>query len=566
MDVAGGRKSGIARSEWVWVARWVLLLTLAMNLPYLVGYLLTPKGYRFLFLSTVNTADFHTYFAWAEQARQGHLFFRNLYTPEADARVVFHPLFYLVGRVAALCGLSVSTVFHAVRVVGGAGLLFFLYRLGAFLFDGLGPRRLFFWFATVTSGLGGYLTLLRVIRLEHFLSDRVPADIHIPEAFTLWSAALSPLFSLSILLMLLVACRWLLFLERGDARLLRLGFALLLLLPFVHPYDLFIIGPLIFCHALWETLRRRSLRPLLASLGLLSGLAPYVGYALFVLWKAPRLADWVEAPRLSPPIYFYLLGAFFLLLPALFAVGRPKLSRPRFSFFFIWACLSLLLAYLPLPFQRRLVEGWQLALAVLALLGLERLTGALPSLALSPVGLKRPHRLYLILSAFSLISILTTDIKVYAARVFPFHLSAAYWRAFEFLSHHAPLEGGVLSSFPIGSFIPAYTGRFVYLGHQDQSLNRPEREQRLIWFFSPRPTCQERADFMRRHRLRFLFFSPYEGELGPFNPSACPQFERVFSEGEASLFRLRGPWRSGAGRGGPGRSTSPRQNGAKSAA
>lgn len=548
MDVESGREA-VSRSEWLWVARWVLLLTAAANLPYFLGYLLTPEGHRFLFLSTVNPADFHTYFAWAEQARQGHLFFRNLYTPEADARVVFHPLFYLIGRASDILGLSVSTVFHAARVTSGAGLLLYLYRLGAFLFKDVGQRRLFFWFATVATGLGGYLVLFRVVGTEHFLHDRVPADIHIPEAFALWSAALSPLFSLSILMMLALGRSWLSFLARGFTRSFWLGYLILILLPFVHPYDFFIVVPLIFIHAFFEALRRKILRPLLGVAVLMSALLPYACYLLFVFSQAPTLREWVESDRSSPPFYLYLAGIFFLLLPALASAGSRKLGSARFSFFLLWSLLAPLLAYLPFPFQRRLVEGWQIPLAVLAAVGTIRAGRIFPFLSLDSGGLRRPHRLYLIFSAFSLISVWATDLRVYAQRTFPYHVPTPYWNAFAQIASKLPESEGVLSSFSVGNFVPAYTGRFVYVGHLDQSLNRSDRQRRLIWFFSLRPTCRERASFMRGRGLGVLFFSPYERELGPFNPSDCPQFETMFSQGEVSLLRLRGARRPGAERG-----------------
>lgn len=92
-----------------------------LSLPYLYLAARTPQGTVFLGSDPVNLGDIYSYVAWMKQAKEGHLLFIDLYDPAPQERVIFLPLFLLLGWIWRLSNLHPILILHLFRV--GASLL-----------------------------------------------------------------------------------------------------------------------------------------------------------------------------------------------------------------------------------------------------------------------------------------------------------------------------------------------------------------------------------------------------------------------------------------------------------
>src|SRR3972149_6906434 len=94
--------------------KFLILLIIALEavviLPTLFGFLETPDGYYYNGIHNLTPGDFHLYLSYFEQARQGSLFFKDLYTGDADSPSFFNPYFLFFGLIGKIFNLSTIVV------------------------------------------------------------------------------------------------------------------------------------------------------------------------------------------------------------------------------------------------------------------------------------------------------------------------------------------------------------------------------------------------------------------------------------------------------------------------
>ncbi|UCE85859.1 MAG: hypothetical protein JSU66_16275, partial [Deltaproteobacteria bacterium] len=164
-----------------------LLATGLANLAWLDGLRGLPEGARLSGLHTLNAGDTPTYYAWIDQARRGHLRFRQLYTTEPHERALVNPLFLAVGGLAAATGLSNAAAYHLARVLLGIALVPLLYAfLCACLPDR--PRRLGALAILLFAGGVGWIWAAAGAPPADW-----PIDLWVPEASVFLSLVESPL-------------------------------------------------------------------------------------------------------------------------------------------------------------------------------------------------------------------------------------------------------------------------------------------------------------------------------------------------------------------------------------
>ncbi|MDQ2799541.1 MAG: hypothetical protein M3Y13_07865, partial [Armatimonadota bacterium] len=187
-------RGGLSHGLEARIALGLLLLTLFFSsLPYLLGYFSAPPDTRFI--GTVyNIDDYCNYLSWLRQAMDGRFFFHNLFTTDPQIDREFNVFFWLLGRAAHYLRWSPQAIFQLARVLGGAALLWLLWRLCRFcLSRSVAARLTAFGFLCGSSGLGW-------ITWRHWQDKSVgsaPVDAWQPEAFTFLSLYTSPLFVVS---------------------------------------------------------------------------------------------------------------------------------------------------------------------------------------------------------------------------------------------------------------------------------------------------------------------------------------------------------------------------------
>ena len=254
---------------------------------------------------------------------------------------------------------------------------------------------------------------------------------------------------------------------------------------------------------------------------------------------------------LSPHPLHYLSG---YAIVALLAIGgiRYVLQRSESEKLFLvsWVLAVPPLLYVPFNLQRRLIEGFQMPLCILASLGLARYI--LPALTRSGLTRRltrfqrytRPRLRRFVTTAIILLTIpsnllLVGTNLVQVSRLSPpiFH-ERMELEAMDWLAAHTRPSDTVFSSYEVGNYIPARAGNRVFLGHGPETIHAEEKERMVRQFFQAETSDAYREEILRRYNIAYLFYGPTERALGDFQPAASPYLKEVFTNGRYAIYEV----------------------------
>lgn len=560
----------VSREEKIWVFKISALVMALTLLPYLLGYALSAKDRQYIGLSSANSADYNTYLAWMKQAQEGHFLFKLKYTTEPHASVVFHPLFLALGFLSRGTGLPLILISHGARLVFGLLLLNAAYHFIAYFLPERAHRRTAFFLVCFSSGLGGFYLVGWVIKkflttcalyerafswsCFHRMSlsslalgdEELPIDLWVPESVTFWSLYGMFLFPASQLFLVRGFLTFLQFAENNRSRHALFAAAYFFFLFFIHPYDALIVYPVLSVYILLLFWKKKTAPSVLSRLPGLTAvfclpLAPVL-YHFYVLHRHPLFLQWSHSPRFSPPFPYIVTGfglVFLFSLAAAAFIFKQK-KKESFLFLFVWCALVFFLMYLPVSFQRRLVEGAHIPFCALASYGIHsffELVRRKKEARGKIFDKQKAVRVVLILASFSNISVCISDMRSLAHAAFPYFLSSEIKQAFHYMDTRTSKNDIVLSSYAIGNFIPAQSGNTVYLGHYDQTLNAPEKYKDVLQFYGKKTSCVWRHAFLKKQNIRYVFFSSEERSLRGLKTLSCPFLTPVFQEGNTVIYK-----------------------------
>jgi hypothetical protein len=471
----------------------------ASSLCYVYGYLHETENAIYTGMRSINASDYSTHLSWIDQSREGYFFLQNKFTAEPQGGDFVRPVYFLLSQSFRLTDLSNPAVFHIFRIVCGAILLILLFpMLKRFDSDPAIVLRAFL-LLVFTSGLG-FLT-----------KQLIPsADLDISEATLFVSLGEAPHFLYSLLFLWAgIACFF--------AGVQSLYFVCLLFLWWEHPFEAVIL--IAVCTAnLWMIKSRKTqILFLLITAGI--SIPPFLYYQH--LQKLPAFAGWGSAQNLmiSPPFYSYLSAFLPLLILAFFGVRallKHSDRRAMMIFLLIWMVVQFVLAYLPFPFQRRLIAGVQFPMALLAAHGLIQIQKPLIQ------GL-----LILIFSAGNMV-LMSRWIDELKPRQMPYYLSSSYDEAFQWLADHEDKGGVIVSGFVTGNLIPGFTGFTSCHGHSSLTPEVAKKRTEVAEFYQD-PT----TSFLLKNRIRYVFWGLEERHFS--GPDLRERFGTVFENEQVAI-------------------------------
>ncbi|HLK59350.1 MAG TPA: hypothetical protein VKU00_22510, partial [Chthonomonadaceae bacterium] len=381
--------------------RWALLVAIGFLLltviPYLVG-LSFAFDRRFMWLG-YNLDDSCVYLSWMRQAADGSFHALNLFTTEPQHGMALNPLFLVLGRFASLTGLPLLAVYHLARIVFGVGLLLVVWEFLVANVASSRARKLAFLFVCFSAGIG-WLPAWWESR-----SILTPIDRWQPEAITFLSLYLSPLFCFSMALQVGI----LLLLQRGErtgqARYAVAAGLCGLILGLTHTYDVATMAAIwsayVVVSAVVAIRRKEGIGPVLPTVlqALLAGIiaAPGALYIYAQLKTETVFHKRMEVQTLSVPLYWVLAGYGLTFLFALLGIyGAKETLKPAptstetdadltvqeadsthellfnaasLRLLTVWLLVNLAVAYINVPFQRKLLQGAHFPVAILAGVG-----------------------------------------------------------------------------------------------------------------------------------------------------------------------------------------------------
>ncbi len=509
------------------------LLVCVTSWHYVVCARQTPKGWQFAGL-TYNLRDQNTYLMWMAQARAGRFFFDNLYTGEKEKPRYCNILWWALGTFSRLTGLSLISVYHGSRVVFIFVFLLLLDRfIGYFLSE---ERERWCAFLLISLGTGfGWLLVLFSPLTKSVLSC---ADLWVPEAFAFLSMLWFPHFVFSLILQIGIYWLFLAACERGRTSWAVGAGLLALVLGFTHTYHLPTIYVVVTVFALLNTETRwQSLKYAVLIVGLS---LPALIYFTAITRICPSMAAWKQQNICrSPAIWWYGAGfGAIALLPLLFPRQLTKLvdKSPRNLFLLVWLLCNVVLLYIYplLPFERRLSQGLQIPLTLLAVQVLFRVMRRVPrfanvrtqgwGLTLALVALSLPT---------SLFHLTLTSYRILPPRR-PEYLSPDELATIAYLRRHASADAVILAPEQQGMWLPLMTQRRVFVGHPGLTADYRKKSNLAARFFSGKMNVKERVRFLRVHSVDFIYWQ----KCAEAHPPHSRLWTRAFESSSVEIYRV----------------------------
>src|SRR5574341_1856927 len=463
------------------------------------------------------------------QGARGAWLFTLPYSSEPQRGVPLFEFHLLLGKLAGPGHDALVLVYHLARVILGMALLLISYRFLAEFLPDARQRQIGLVLVAVGGGLGWLLALLG---LDHLLCS-LPVDFNSPEAYTFLILYALPHLAAARCLFLLGLLAYL------QGRGVAAGLALLAA-SLIQPLSVIVAWVVIgidsasawlFPYLRFPPSTLYAPRSVLNALAAILLSSPFVLYTLYLFSNDPLLKQWNAQNILSSPHPLHYVFGYGVL--AVFGVGgwrvlrgrRPDLAR----FVAGWALAVPFLLYAPLTTQRRLIEGFQLPLVAVAVLGL---TEALRSF-------RRWALLSVVMLAVPTSAILRAG-GVAAARApaEPLFHPANQLAAFDWLSEHADAGQVALSSFDTGNVLPAYTPPVAYIGHGPETVFLAQKGPRVAAFFRSSTLDADRRRLLAEGRIAFVVFGPHERALGDFSPETVDYLRQRFTSGDYAVYEV----------------------------
>lgn len=538
----------ISRSEWVFTALMALTVLVITALPYLAGWLAsTPDRVFEGFIIDID--DAHSHLAKMQQGYRGEWRYRILFTPEPHEGAYTNTLYIALGHLARLSGADLVATYHGARLIFGFAYLVVAYIFVAFFLPDLAGRRLAYVLICFSSGLG-WLALL--ISGSSVVGDITPLDFWFIEMYSFFTVMLFPHTSLALALLLVTFGLTLRYIETGRWTIIALALASAIGVSVIHPFMLLVIALVPGGYWLFDSFRQRSRLWRLPGLtALVLAPLPIVVYQYVAMVSGPVFAGWqAQNINLSPTPWHYALGYGVVLALAIPGGWWALRQGERWPFLSLWLLIIAPLLYTPVVFnlQRRVIEGTQVPLCILATVGMtryilpaagrSRLAMSLAAYGYSSrrlellvrnllVSLTLPSTLFLILSA-SLAAMAGAPDMVHSAD----EIAAVDW-----LGANSRPDDTVLASYEVGGFIPARIGHRVFMGHWTETVDLAGKRAAAERFYGA-ATDDERQAMLHQYGIVYVFHGPREQAIGDFDPAEAGYLTLVFTSHDVSIYRV----------------------------
>jgi hypothetical protein len=537
----------VTRSEWRWVLIWISVALIVTSVPYLVGWLRsTPDKVFGGFAFAIE--DGYSYLSKMKQGAEGLWLFQLPYTSEAHTPTIFYIFHLLLGKISALAGLSTPLVYHLARLVFDAILLAVLYRFIA-MFTAWRPiRRLAFLLVIFSGGLGWLLILTGQVNWL----DSAPLDLISPEAYTFLVLYAFPHLALARTLLLL----GLIVLWRNPAARLRnavLAGVCWLGMGLIVPFYVAVIGAIVIVGLIAEAIAARKIEWRRVGLAMLAGLiaAPPLIYTFIIVATDPIWAVWAnQLVILSPHPLHYVLGYALLGLLAIIGLVKTWKRRVIDPKLIGWLIVVPLLIYLPFNSQRRLIESWQIPLAICAAMGLVYVV--LPAWSRSRLVRRlTQHQRYTVhgLRSWLIAGVLLLSVTTYVltlveqttrmiAQVDLGFREGVEVAALRWLDQRVTYEDVILSSYNTGNFLPTMVGARAFLGHGPETAYSDTKIKLVAQFYDSATSDDWRREFLRQWPITYVFFGPREQKVGQFDPSSADYLKLEYDQAGYRIYRV----------------------------
>jgi hypothetical protein len=466
----------------------------------------------------------------------GDWLFRTPYSTEIQNGVLAFLPYLLLGKLAAPpeVHLQLVVLFHIFRVVCIPFTVWVIYHFISIYIEDLRWRR----WATILATIGGGLGWLILATGGSGWLGSLPLDWISPESFGFLAIYGLPHLVLARGLLFLTMV---LFLRAEDnPKWAWLAGCVIWLLLLVQPLSVLtliaVIGAynlLVLVHSLLQR-EPQIYRPLFFNtLRMMVPTLPLFAYFVVSFSTDPFLTAWTGQNQILSPHPVHYLLAYGLMIPFLVVPFRKRVwkTRPQWFLPIGWLTAGLLLAYFPSNLQRRLPEGIWVAIVTLAALGMAELWQR------RPWG-KMFVRFSIACALISSALLLLGGLQAAARPDLPMFRPDGEVSAFQELERISPLNSIVLASYNTGNALPAWVSVRVLVGHGPESANLEENLPVVSAFFDEGWNANQRENFLEEKQVDFIFYGPFERELGEWDPDSLSALTLRYDENGYRIYEV----------------------------
>ena len=519
----------------------VALMVLS-SLPYVVAAVSTPGGHVYTWMLH-NIDDSAVYLSWMKQVAQGQFFQENRFCVEPQKSVLFNVWFLVLGLLSKVTGGPLA--YHVGRLVGVGALVAAIARLSKSIFTDAKHQRLATIFVCISSGFGYLFGGFSATR--GFTGQ--PIDLFQPEISVFQVSVYSPLFAPALALIVIAITSWIKAEKSHAAKDAIVAGIATALLGNIHSYDVLHVMLAVACIRVTSDVvaGRFQLRQWLLAVGAGVIALPTTAWVFYATRVDPLFAARADTDTRTAAIHWVLIGFGIAFPLAVVAVIRAIKARDLPTLYLAaWFVGALMSSQLPFAFQRKMLMGAQIPVAILAVVGLlhlaKKMTGDFPKILIGTAVLMAiPTNILWVQDALSKLpaNAGSTQMRPY--------LSIGENEALQWLGSHGKATDAVLVGpdptshlrFPgvalmphLSVYVPAIAGLTVFDGHWSETINYGAKITATVRFFDASTSDDARREILSENRIRFVVY-PNKLADGPLadgtgaallKPDGSPQY------------------------------------------
>ena len=520
-----------------------IILIVITSLPILYGYLIAGNLY-YNGLHIFSPLDGSVYYSYIQQIKEGKILLDDLFTNEAGGLKLFNILWLIVGLIARILQLSPALAYQLSRIILIPVFLVSFYKFVSYILENVSfcRKKLCLLYSIFATGVGG----LSILLFGNRFFNNNPIDLQVPESSSFLTLFYSPHFIASLTMIILIFYFFLRAIEKNKLIFgVWSGFLALILFNF-HPFFVPMIYSVLLVYLvvlfIWQ--KRLELKKIGIYLLLVLISIPSVGYYFYLLIINPALRDKAAQNVCLTPagaVFFvsYGFGLLLALIACLYLLDNKKLLNFKNLLLLVWFWLGIVLIYGPFNFQRRLTEGLQIPLTILAFIGLMVVYDYLKAKSRLVLDLKYVFiPIFIVLFCFSNFMVYIWDFKYLNLKPPVIFINSQVKQALEWYKAQTDLSQTLLSARLVGNYTPGLVGRRVFWGHDVETVNFQTKKSQVEWFFRDNSEDFLKEEFLKSQMISFIFYSSEEKNMGTFDPAKKDYLQQIYKNNEAAVYEV----------------------------
>lgn len=496
---------------------WVYLVFLSifflvtfLNLfPNYYAEVKTPQNYFYSGqASWFDPWDINVYTAAIKWGQKGHFLLENLYTTEMNKPALIYPLYTLVGN--SFPKVNPFLLFHLLSIFSGAVLVVGVFYLSSFFLNSQRDK----FVSLILIILGGGLGV--------FFFPQITSNDLFMTSFTFQSGLQRPHEAVGTLLYLAAMVFYFAGTTKNKPIFYLFSFLSLSLLIIFYPIYLLSFTVICSIFTLFNKVKKNFIY-----LGSISIIVGILTLTYLIHLQSSGFASVVSQSLNNLGLVSLVFGYGIFLPLFIYQLFHLKKQEKGRLFLNLWFISSFFLSFLPFGFARFYLRSLFFPLGILTVLALNQLS---KNYTLQKFSL---YLLFIIFTSFSSFFILYKRIDEVGKNNPWFYMPTQVQKGLQYLKTEK--KDGVLSSYLLGNYIPANTGKRVYLGHLIQTPAASDKVFNLNNFYAGKFKENEALQFLKNNLINLVVYSDEEKKIGRLNYRFL---QRIYQNEKIEIFSV----------------------------